>query len=161
MCVWSAENADLARKAVRDVYGYDVDSPQPLVTVEVDADYLVQDNGSLLLDGVSVAKRFYRDMPVRLADNAVVIQGGFYQSGGSRAHHAAFPKDDTWLRVSDVTPAQVEWLKANVPDDGWRLVTPESERADGLRAERERLLKRVAEIDAELAGIGGGHVQEG
>lgn len=159
--VWSADNADLARKAVRDVYGIDVDAPQPLVTVEVDAGCLPEEGNRLLLGGLTVATRFYRDSQVRLADNAVVVDGEFLASGGSRNKPRVEAGCDTWLRVTDVTPAQVEWLKANVPDDGWRLVTPESERADGLRAERERLLKRVAEIDAELAGIGGGHVQEG
>lgn len=160
--VWSADNADLARKAVRDVYGIDVDAPQPLVTVEVDAGCLPEEGNRLLLGGLTVATRFYRDSQVRLADNAVVVNGGLFSpSGGSRNKPRVEAGYDTWLRVTDVTPAQVEWLKANVPDDGWRLVTPESERADGLRAERERLLKRVAEIDAELARIGGGHVQEG
>lgn len=157
--VWSAKNADLARKAVRDVYGIDVDSPQPLVTVEVDAGCLPEEGNRLLLGGLTVATRFYRDDPVRLADNAVVIDGGFSASGGSRNRPRVEAGYGTWLRVSDVTPSQVEWLRVNLAADDWRLLTPESERrADGLLAERERLLKRVAEIDAELAGIGGGHV---
>ena len=159
--VWSAKNADLARKAVRDVYGIDVDSPQPLVTVEVDAGCLPEEGNRLLLGGLTVATRFYRDSPVILADNAVVIDGTFPASGGSRNKPRVEAGYGTWLRVSDVTPSQVEWLRMNLAADDWRLVTPESERADVLRAERERLLKRIAEIDAELAGIGGGHVQEG
>lgn len=88
--VWDVANADLAKRAVLDCYGIDInDGIAPsLVTVEVDAGVLPEDDGRLLLDGVTLARRYGRDDPVRLASNVVVIEGAFPSYGGSRAHPA-------------------------------------------------------------------------
>lgn len=42
----------------------------------------------MVLDGVTLARRYGRDDPVRLASNVVVIEGAFPSYGGSRAHPA-------------------------------------------------------------------------
>ena len=142
--VWDSVNADLAKRAVLDCYGIDVDDgiAPSLVTVEVDAGALPEDDGRLLLDGVMLARRYGRDDPVRLASNVVVIEGAFPSYGGSRAHPAVCAGEGTWLRLRDHYSA-----------DDWRLVTPESERVDALRRERAELVARLERIDAELASL--------
>lgn len=153
--VWDMANADLAKRAVLDCYGIDVDDgiAPSLVTVEVDAGALPEDDGRLLLDGVTLARRYGRDDPVRLASNVVVIEGAFPSYGGSRAHPAVCAGEGTWLRVRDVLPSQLACLRANYDAADWRLVTPESERVDALRRERMELVARLEKIDAELASL--------
>ena len=153
--VWDSVNADLAKRAVLDCYGIDVDDgiAPSLVTVEVDAGALPEDDGRLLLDGVTLARRYGRDDPVRLASNVVVIEGSFPSYGGSRAHPAVCAGEGTWLRVRDVLPSQLACLRNHYSADDWRLVTPESERVDALRRERAELVARLEKIDAELASL--------
>ena len=153
--VWDSVNADLAKRAVLDCYGIDVDDgiAPHLVTIEVDAGALPERDGRLLLDGVTLARRYGRDDPVRLASNVVVIEGSFPSYGGSRAHPAVCAGEGTWLRVRDVLPSQLACLRANYDAADWRLVTPESERVDALRRERMELVARLEKIDAELASL--------
>lgn len=153
--VWDMANADLAKRAVLDCYGIDVDDgiAPHLVTVEVDAGELPEDGGRLLLAGVTLARRYSRDEPVRLAGNVVVVQGGFSGSGGSRAQPAVCAVYGTWLRVRDVLPSQVAWLESHCSTGGWRVVTSESERVDALRRERMELVARLEKINAELASL--------
>lgn len=154
--VWDSVNADLAKRAVLDCYGIDVDDgiAPHLVTVEVDAGALPEDDGRLLLDGVMLARRYGRDDPVRLASNVVVIEGSFPPYGGSRAHPAVCAGEGTWLRVRDVLPAQLACLRDHYDASEWRLVTPESEHVAALRRERAELVARLEKIDAELAELG-------
>lgn len=120
-----------------DCYGIDVDDgiAPSLVTVEVDAGALPEDDGRLLLDGVTLARRYGRDDPVRLASNVVVIEGAFPSYGGSRAHPAGCAGEGTRLRVRDVLPSQLACLRANYDAADWRLVTPGSEHVNVLLRE--------------------------
>lgn len=149
--VWAEDNADLARRAVREAYGVDVEQPKAApVSIEVDAGVLPEADGELLLGGVAIARRRYRDDPVRLAPNVAVIRGELSASGGSRANPAVWAGHDVWLRVRDVLPAQIAWLKDNVDADAWRVITPETQRVEALKRERAELLARVHDIDVQL-----------
>lgn len=75
--MWDVANADLAKRAVLDCYGIDIDDgiAPSLVTVEVDAGALPEDDGRLLLDGVTLARRYGRD--VKKGPGACWVSGPF------------------------------------------------------------------------------------
>lgn len=123
----------------------------------VDLRLTIEDHHSitnpLRITGRMIARRPARDAEVRLADGVVIIDGGFGSSGGSVRNPDLFGHE-----VNGATPTvtlEVRGFPASavgmVPERFRpEIVSRELDR-DGLAAERERLLARIAEIDALLA----------
>lgn len=151
---FDARDEQRVRDLVRSIYGTDgsdaTDEAQ-LVTVRVNMDD-VRSGQELRLAGRRLAWRPSRDEQVRLAEGVVVISGGFPDSGGSLANPRLREYSETVLEVRDlplpVAQKMAEETKAAVLVDAAEL-----ERSV-LLAERDRLLTRLAEIDAELGETG-------
>lgn len=153
--VFPEDNREEVKELLLDTYGEaDIleDEEQQKVTVEIDLEIYKDKKGArseLRLDNILLASRQYRDSYVKLADNVMVIQGGFKDSGGSRANPALCPEDNTILRIKNVPLSVYEKVK---DEDGIRLVSEIDVTA--LKAEKERLLARIAEIDNMLKECG-------
>ena len=101
--------------------------------------------------GRVVARRWRRDGDVSLGEGVAVASGDFTERGGSVAHPAIVDQgDDVTLIVRDLPTAIMadEQLVAS-----YRVspVPPAEADLTALRAERGKLLRRLAEIDALLA----------
>lgn len=108
-----------------------------------------QSAGGIEFFGKQVARAFGRDGGAKMEPGIIVEAGGF-DSGGSMRHWGTTAKDGTVIIVRDVSRALVDehvdsddLIVEILPDT--RPIDP-----DALRAERERLLTRIAEIDALL-----------
>jgi hypothetical protein len=136
------------RELAKSIYGTD-GTPTETVTVQINVDdyldILNRQRGpeQLFLFGREVARRPDRDQRVRLGQGVVVISGGFPVHGGSVKNPALAAEDDTILEVRDV-PASHPDITGSVTLIDAKVDT------DALRAERERLLARIAEIDTLL-----------
>ncbi|MFF0095300.1 hypothetical protein ACFYSF_35960 [Streptomyces canus] len=95
--------------------------------------------------GRLIATRFGRDEEPRLADGVILIEGGFERSAGSHNYIQLGPPslDGTVVEVRDV-PRTVAVAR------GLEIVSEDGPHHEALRAERERLVARIAEIDAIL-----------
>lgn len=145
---WTFDRRDeeRVRALCREVFGTD-GSPEDqadLVTVRIRAaDY--EQWGEIAFIGRKVAWRPGRDTRVRLADNVVVVQGRFPSSGGSRNNPRVDAGDDVILEIRDIPRAAL-----SVEKEGTYEIVEETIDKEALRAERERLLARLTEIDAIL-----------
>lgn len=153
--VFPEDNREEVKELLLDTYGEaDIleDEEQQKVTVEIDLELYTDTKGAnneLRLDNILLASRTSRNSYVKLADNVMVIQGGFEESGGSRANPALCPEDNTILRVKNVPLPIYEKVK---DEDGIRLISDVDIIA--LAKEKDRLLARIAEIDNMLNECG-------
>ena len=153
--VFPEDNREEVKELLLDTYGKaDIleDEEQQKVTVEIDLETYKDTKGAeneLRLDDILLASRMSRDSYVKLADNVMVVEGGFKSSGGSRNRPTISPEDNTILRVKNVPLIIYDRVKEK---DGIRLVSEIDVTA--LKAEKERLLARIAEIDNMLKECG-------
>jgi hypothetical protein len=153
--VWTFDVRDEARVRALAVklYGTDgsgADMPTITVRIPVPARFTPYRYQELVLAGRTLAFRPGRDTPVRYADDVVLVSGGFPPRGGSvKKPVLGEARADTLLEVRDV-PLAVG-LQMIEEAGGGELVDGAAERRAALTAERDRLLTRLAAIDAELA----------
>lgn len=139
--VFSEETADILNGTLVEIYGEGFDEV-PRVTVEIDLDTFIGDDeaSEIRVGGASIAYRPSRDGRVRLVGDTFVKAGGFLESGGS----ARYPKV-TWEHGT-VLVAKVPETVINV--QGIKAIDSSDDRRAKLEAEKEQLLKRIAEIDS-------------
>jgi hypothetical protein len=146
--VFDSRDEERVRALAREIYGTD-GSPDPGGTVSVriavgDAQGERGGQPARLYEfGRLIASRFGRDDEPRLADGVILIHGGFAGSAGSHSYIQLGPLDGTVVEVRDV-PRTV------AVDRGLEIVGEDGPDHEALRAERERLIARLAEIDAIL-----------
>lgn len=144
---WEFDARDEARvrALATEIYGTDGSTAVELVTVRLDMDQL-SEAPDCWFAGRRVARRPGRDDDVRLGDGVIVIEGGFAGSAGSVKYPRLGAKPGTILEVRDLPRTAVE----SEGQDGVTIVDEQGPDVDALLAERERLLARLAEIDAQL-----------
>jgi hypothetical protein len=107
--------------------------------------------GPVSVHGRDIAKAFGRDSGAKLAAGVVVLAGGF-SSGGSVKNWVTRVSAGTVVSVRDFPGHVARALASDQPAEK-RVYAIEDEGVDraALTAERERLVARIAEIDAALA----------
>ncbi|MFK0294791.1 hypothetical protein ACIQU6_30565 [Streptomyces sp. NPDC090442] len=147
--VFDARDESRVRELAREVYGTD-GTPDPGGNVTVRIPLVVDVRGpgngrpaTLYRYGRTIATRFGRDEEPRLGDGVILVEGGFTGSAGSRSYIELGPLDGTVVEVRDVPRSLAE-------EHGLEIVEDDKPDPHTLRAERERLVARIAEIDALL-----------
>ena len=150
---WTFDPRDRAR--VEDIltqcFGWVAAPSGELATVRVTIDDGPGNAPEVRFAGRTICWRRGRDEAVRLADNVVIVDGRFPGSGGSmrRPLVISAPSDtEVTLEVRDIP---VEALAAETSLQWERVDADKTAQRDALSAERERLVARLAEIDAILA----------
>jgi hypothetical protein len=142
--VFPEENEPEVRELLMRIYGENGEE-QERVDIIVD---ISEKNGQYIdLCGMHLAGRFLRDNPVWIAPNVVLIAGGFPESGGSRSNPRVNPEEGTKLKVKGVPMGLYERLK-DMPNV--ELCETAEQHKAKLLAEKQRLLERLAAIEAEL-----------
>lgn len=156
--VFDGQDTQRVRALAIDIYGTDgSDNDAPGVTVRVDLCRVGKGTRclerDLVLVGHRIAHRLGRDSNVRLGEGVVVVEGEFSRSGGSVKNPAVGDLSGIVVEVRDLPrmvaermmvdyPAAVNLVNANGDATGVDQVA--------LAAERERLLARLAQINALL-----------
>lgn len=151
---WTFDPRDRARAEAiaAEVYGWSPASEGgATVDVRVSAQaYSERWAQELRVAGRRVAWRPGRDAAARLSDGVVAVEGTFGGRGGSVRRPELWGEgasDDVVLELRDLPESALSLL-----DRGYEVVRRgEGPDRAALAAERERLLARVAEIDALLA----------
>lgn len=162
--VFDIRDIDRVRETLRGIYGTDGSAEGATVTLHVNVNVLQRlamfdsalnqqlRSGSLFIAGREIARRPHRDAPVRLGEGVTIISGGFPATGGSVKHPELGPREGTVVEVRDVpvsaASAAVDQFPAAVS-----IVGEQEAHHQALLAEKERLLARLAEIDAELGAV--------
>lgn len=145
---WNFDPRDEARvrEMVTGIFGTD-GTPTETVTVRVTAVAPFEDARSLYLAGREILTKPGRDIAPRLGEGVVKLAGTFNRRGGSVANPIIGGIEGVVLEVRDL-PA----VAADLELDGWKIeVIDTAVDVEALRAERERLVARLAEIDGLLA----------
>lgn len=149
---WTFDPRDSERveKLLHEVFGYVANPSGEVATVRVFLDHDNAKGKTVSFAGREICWRRYRDAEVQLAPNVVVVEGSFWGRGGSMKYPAVLNYDDTDV-VLEVRDVPIEALEVE-KDIKWEKVetagVPSVEQV--LRAEREKLVARLAEIDALL-----------
>lgn len=143
--VFPEENEPELKALLLEIYGENGD---PQETVDLLVSIGQMPNGQTIsLGGYLLASRKSRDYAVTLGDNVILVSGGFPKSGGSAKYPYVNADDDTVVKAKGVPMALYERFK----DSGYvKLAGDADSHREKLIAERERLLARLAEINAEL-----------
>lgn len=149
---WSFDVRDVerVRELARTYWGTDGTEPEgDLVTVRIDA-YAHETGNEIRFAGRRVAIRRGRDEPVKLSAGVVVVAGKLPSSAGSMKNPAVLEwGNEVTLEVRDLPRGAL----AVEADDSYTLVDDGQIDVDALHAEREKLLARLAEIDAMLSAV--------
>lgn len=148
---FDARDEQRVRELLRQVFGTDGtrEDGADLVTVRVHLRPCETDQrgqATAVFAGRRIATRPSRDEPVRLAMNVVLVEGQLSPDGGSVARPSIDAPSAAIVEVRDIPRATLE-----LAEPGSYTIVEELADADRLRAERERLVARLAEIDALLA----------
>lgn len=135
------------RALLIEVYGTD-GSPVRTCTVQIKADKY-RGRESVEFFGRSLVHRPNRDAQVRLHPTVTIIAGGCPDSGGSAKNPSVSFYEGTILEVKDV-PLSLALAKVE-ESSNFTIVDSGDELKKSLEAEKEALLKRLAEIDSLLA----------
>ena len=145
--VFPAENREELKELLIDTYG-EADILEEYegqkITVDLDLDYFPNPTrGEIRLGGILVASRPHRDSPVRLAENCMLIKGGFAEYGGSRTAPEIAADKETVIRVKNIPCRIFEKIKNK---SGITVVCEEGIDVKALIEERKRLFLRLKEI---------------
>ena len=148
--VFDARDTERVKEVCRDLFGTDGTGAERLVTVRAtsgDSRLQYSQTGAYVL-GRCVAFATGRDSGARLGKDVVLISGRI-GSGGSVKDWCTVIHPNTVVEIRDIPEAALGldtkgWLIEVVPD---QCADPKA----ALRAERGRLVARIAEIDAELS----------
>lgn len=144
------ENEELVRNALFDVYGED-GRIHKNVTIDIDLDNFSYDR-EIKLGNIVIVKRDWRDSPVTINKNVVVIKGGFCGRGGSRSTPRVTHEEGTVIRVRDLPEEIYEKIKDL---EGITLIDANKEcdekaKRAALEREREEIIRRLEEINKQL-----------
>lgn len=152
---WSVPVNELenVKKMLREVYGTDgSENSEPKVTVkltiddDVDLDDFQEDPMTMTLFGREIMRAYSRDSGVKVAPDVTVV--GDYGSGGSRNHPTIWFGKGAEIYVYKVPESLAK--KAKVPHMTVEIISEPKIDHQALLDEKERLLKRIAEIDKLL-----------
>lgn len=152
--VFPEENEEIVRNLLLECYGEDGRIHETVV-VDLELDAYCYGEDRIKVGDVLIASRRSRDASVTLADNAMLIAGGFKDSGGSLGSPAVTFEEGTVIRVKDL-PVEIYDTIKDKP--GVKKVDLDAganakEKIASLKRERESILKRLAEIDAALESL--------
>lgn len=144
--VFDERTADRLEEVLKEIYGEGF-TPANRVEIEIDLDSFYEDyyedKSTLAYKNIVFATRFGRDSRVTLKGDAYVSVGGFLSRGGSVKYPEVTWKEGTKVRLT--VPVT---LTESLPK-GVTIIKEESQK-EQLLAEKESLLKRLAEIEALL-----------
>mgnify|MGYP000042066791 FL=1 len=145
------------REIMRNVYGYD-DTDTDIQTVTLRIVFL--ENQSAYHDGIrmfgkTIATAYSRDSGAKLGADVALIKGSIC-SGGSVKNWNTEIDRDTVINLYNVQVIMYEKEKDSYNPEEIKIEVVEDEETGGadtdrLREEKERLLKRIAEIDELLS----------
>ena len=148
---FDARVQDEVRALCHEVYGEDGSGPTETVTVRVK---LLQEvsasRASIRLLGRDIARAFGRDGGAKLGDGCV-LESGKVDSGGSHKNWHTKADAGTTIRMYDVASSLVEAAGWDADIYEVTVIGHDAPNLNALRAERERLTARIAEIDAALS----------
>jgi hypothetical protein len=150
--VWrfDAREEQRVRDLLRQVYGTDGTSAVETVTVRVCAGQYAGERQIYVAGrGVAPPPRRCRDEEPRLASAVTVVDGSFAPCGGS-VRHPRLGDNDAVLQIRDVPRVIAERDGLDIVPDPGPAGLDECDR-QSLTAERQRLARRLARIDALLA----------
>lgn len=139
--IFDARDENRVRRLLIDIYGTDGHDTGETVTVRIDAGKHPTEQ-EILVGGTAIVKRRDRDQDPWTAPNTVIVSGSFHPSGGSRKY-PALGENDAIIEVRDIPRAVAE-------HDGLDIVESTIDR-EALADERDRLTRRIEEINALLA----------
>lgn len=141
--VFDARDRSRVEELAATLWGYNANASGATASVRIQATKHLSDGDIVRFAGREVAKKWSRDERPRLAEGVVIFEGAFSQKGGSARYPAIESvDDDVILEIRDLP---VEALES---ESDYTLIDGDPKAA--LRAEREQLVARIAEIDAQL-----------
>ncbi|WP_461369019.1 hypothetical protein [Candidatus Darwinibacter acetoxidans] len=156
---WNASNRtwevdersiDTVRSIMREVYGQD-DLPQELVTVKATINEDIGEwRAPVVLFGKTIASARGRDSGARPGEGVCFEKGGC-DSGGSMKNWYTIVRAGSEITIYDVPRLAVEQKLGWKEEYGTFEVVEADDPLAALKAEKEALLKRLAEIE-ELLG---------
>lgn len=149
---WECDERSIesVRTIMREVYGMD-DLPQELVTVKVTIgeNKISVWHGPVVMFGRTIASAFGRDSGAKVGEG-ICFQTGSCKSGGSVKNWYTVVESGSVFTIYDV-PKQAVDEKLGWDDSyGTFEVIEAADPLAALKAEKEALLKRLAEIDEML-----------
>jgi hypothetical protein len=151
--IFPIEALEQVKHIYLDVYGEWEDMPLETVNVICKSGVCGEYNGSLVLHGRIIATAQGRDSGAKTAQGIIVLSGGF-TSGGSVKNWKTVCKDETTFKILNV-PKEKALQMVNMPDwcDSCEIEESICINKEELTKEKERLLKRIEEIDNILKGL--------
>lgn len=151
---FDARDEERVRAICLDIYGTD-GTPTDTVTLRVTAlADMYEAAGSIYVAGRVLARAFGRDSGAKLGEGVVHLSGKMPNSGGSVRNWRTTVADGSVFEVRDVPRrAALEFIAEHADSCKWHAEIVGEEPVDPkaeLRAERDKLLARLAEIDAAL-----------
>lgn len=149
------EYEDIIKGHLMDIYGDD-GSPTPKCIVRVNLSKLSDINYNKIWDdevrmfGRTLVIRQHKNLTPLLDKTVILVEGGFSNSGGSRNNPNLKFYDNTILQIEDVPEhLYVKLLNEyNLTYDNDIVYRVDNKNnIDKLKEEKERLLKRLSEID--------------
>lgn len=151
---WSVpETAVSAVRAImEDIYGYSDLVPDETISLKVTfLNDVSSTRSDVVLFGKVMAHASGRDSGARVGDDVAYIRGGA-SSGGSTRNWCSIVREGSIATLSNVNKSVYARAEAD-PDIKVEVIETDTHSDDRqkLLAEKERLLKRITEIDAILA----------
>lgn len=145
-----AEAIEVARTIMTDVYGYNDESTNETVSLKLTFKYrYCKDRTDVVMFGKILSHAYGRDSGAKVGDDVAYICGGA-TSGGSAHNWQSIVKEDSVVTLSNVNINVYEREKDSYDEYITVEVIDQKINCIKLLEEKERLLKRIAEIDKLL-----------
>ena len=142
-----AEALDVAQKMMMRIFGEDGETKQATLTIRLtmEENQYSDDCSAYTLLGKTIARAFSRDSGARPGEDAIFEEGKPTSGGSARRWYTKVPQGCV-IRLSNVSIALWEEFKSNDHAGIKAEVVEDKIDRDALEAEKENLLRRLAEI---------------
>ena len=151
--IFNAEDEEIVRKKLKEIYGEYGLGVVEKVRLEISLDHMDMKNRfyrEIDLFGKVLIKRFSRDSIVRLHKDVLVKEGSFPPRGGSINNPALCPEKGTVLLVKNIPKDMAIAAQKNYGIEAIEIISTNEHDKNKLQAEKEQLLKRLDEINKLL-----------